>query len=99
MKPQGPRAVPEAPQPSPIEIAKNNILQQMNSVGGIANNLLQGHAKYMGVTSISEHEVDKAIEAAQMLVFKMNAVTTAELDKIDEEMAEPIEEVEAEPVN
>ena len=86
-------------QPSPIEIAKNNVLQMMNSVGGIANNLLQADAKFAGLETMDETSVDKAIDTAQMLVFKMNAATKAEMDKIDDEMADPIEEVEAGPVN
>jgi len=90
------RPIPQIPQgnpnqnvpprvPSANEIAKNNILQTMNSVGSIANNMLQASARYMGASTIAEHDVDHAIEIAQWLVYKMNAITTEELRLIDEE--------------
>ena len=86
---QGPPKVP-----TPIEIAKNNLLQTMNSVGSIANNMLIASARYMGSSTIMETDVDHAIEIAQWLVYKMNAITSEELrllDKDDDE-DEPVDE-------
>lgn len=82
--------MPKVPkEPTPIELAKNNLIQQMNSIGGIANLLIQNHVSYMGVSSITENDVDKSIETAQQLVFKMNEITTIKLAEIDDEMGEP----------
>jgi len=95
--PQIPRSrqAQETPrQPNPTEIAKNNLMQSMNSVGSVANNLLQAEARYMGISVMQESTLDHAIDLAQMFVFKMNAITQRELELIDEQIAEEAKEAE-----
>ena len=63
-----PRAIPQVPRgrptpqgapqvPKPIEIAKNNLLQSMHTAGTVANNLLQSHARYIGLDSEDSRDV------------------------------------------
>lgn len=84
--PQGP-PMPQEP-PSMADIAKRNIIQSMNSIGSMASGLLTQQVHSSGIGSVTEVDVDHAIELSNMLVFKMNALTKEELDRCDVEMNE-----------